>query len=310
VRTSPSLSPVALVEQPQPDQRQPRLHLVDHRGLGGHQRRQLAGRHHHGLAAELGPNPPDQPFHQRDVAEHGAREQRADGVAPDDRLRPGQLDALEPRGVLEQRLGGQCQAGRNNGAGVGAVGGHHVERRRRVKVDDDGRAAVQVLDRDGVDDPIGPELAGLLGGDPDAGPRARPDHQRIVPEQPVADLLEDAGQRRHHRGDSRALHLAALDALLAQEAVKQHGVLVGGAADVRSQRERRAQLRTVEDAGLDAGVADVERREHAPLRPAIRPLSSGQKTSLAGESPGGSSTHARPDRGHITRGIGCRLGLD
>src|SRR5690554_5357557 len=75
VRTIPppcALSSVQLVEQPQPDLGQPRLDAIDDAGLGGHQRRELAGGDDHGRAAELGPDPPDQPFDQRDVAEHGA----------------------------------------------------------------------------------------------------------------------------------------------------------------------------------------------------------------------------------------------
>ena len=82
--------------------------------------------------------------------------------------------------VLEQRPHRDLESGGDHTPEVLGLGADDVERRRRAEVDDDARSAEQVDGADGVDDPVGPDLPGIVvkdrhpGADPGFDDEQRP----------------------------------------------------------------------------------------------------------------------------------------
>ena len=107
--------------------------------------------------------------------------QAADGRLADHARRLGEVDLDEPRGAREERVHRDLDAGRQHAADVLAGGRDDVEVRRRAEVDDDARRAVPLARRDGVDDPVRPDLARVVVADRDAGLRPRPDRRGAAP---------------------------------------------------------------------------------------------------------------------------------
>src|SRR3954463_13931023 len=98
------LSPVQLVNEPQPGQRQVRIDRLDRRGLAGDTLGETTGGDHAGGAAEFGLDALHEPVDQPDVAEDDARLEGGNGVAPDRVRRRIEPDVEEPRATPEDRL--------------------------------------------------------------------------------------------------------------------------------------------------------------------------------------------------------------
>ena len=108
---------------------------------------------------ELGADPREQAGGERLVAEDRAGLHGAHRVPPDRPVRGAQLDPWQLGGPCRERLEPELEARRDRAADVGPVGGDAVERRRRPEVDDDGRRAVQPRRREGIDQPVGTDVA-------------------------------------------------------------------------------------------------------------------------------------------------------
>ena len=86
--------------------------------------------------------------------------------------------------------------GRERAAEELAVGADHVEVRRRSEVDDHARPAVQRVGRQGVDDPVGTDLLGVVIEERYARPGARlHDHDLHVLVPALEDLAQLAAER-------------------------------------------------------------------------------------------------------------------
>ncbi len=112
----------------------------------------------------------------------GARLDRLDGVLADHAAGLDQLDLAQGGGPAEQGLEADLDAGEDGAAEVLARRRDGVERGGRAEVDDDRRAAVEVVGGDGVGDAVGADLLRVLVEDRHAGLDAGLDDEGVEAE--------------------------------------------------------------------------------------------------------------------------------
>ena len=152
--------------------------------------------------------------------------------------------------------------GRDRAADVGAVGGDAVEGRRRPEVDDDRRRAVEARRREGVDEPVGPDVA--RAGRPGSAAARCP-----------AERDEDRaarGARRSPRGRRSATARPRRSAMARRRPARRRRAGAGPSAAARARRRSRRGVgrgapgrdeRAVpERAEREVRVADVDGQEH------------------------------------------------
>src|ERR1700723_3738526 len=175
-------SAVALVDQPQPGERE---QLVDGFDRGG-ERHDRAGEPAGGDRLGLGPELGAQAVDDRvDLAGGAVDDAGADGVdrgLADQRARRGDVDLGQGGGALGERLERDLDAGRDDPAEVLAVGGDGVVGDGGAEVDDDAGSAETLVRGDGIDEPVGADLAGVVVADRHRGLDAGPDDERLVAE--------------------------------------------------------------------------------------------------------------------------------
>ena len=169
-----------------------------------------------------------------------------------------------------------------------AGGGDGLEGRRRPKVDDDGRPAVEVEGPDGVGDPVGTDLARVLVEHGHAGLHARLDDERLPVEVALREASERSGDPGDRRAQGHALHIGPpVEAVESQELLDHERVLVGGPFHVgrdppvvEQRRVRqpapvlsRCGVVTVDvvEADHGLGVADVDDQQVHDTRAYWRP---------------------------------------
>src|SRR5690606_11622534 len=138
---------VALVDETQADERQPRLVDVDGARLPDDQAGVAAGGDHGdlvGVVGQLGGHPLDDAVDLAREAVDDARLEGFDGVLGDDGAGPDQLHLVELGSGGGQGVDGDLDAGGGDGADVLALGRDGVEGGGGAEVDDDARAAVLV----------------------------------------------------------------------------------------------------------------------------------------------------------------------
>ena len=145
--------------------------------MRGDQVGETAGRDDRGVGIELAADRVNDPVHLAGEAVDETRTERGLRRLPDHRRRLGVVDLDESRGACEQRFHRDLDAWCEHAADVLAGRRDDVEVRRRAEVDDDRRGAVALLRRDGVHDPVRPDLARIVVEDPDPGARPRPDDE-------------------------------------------------------------------------------------------------------------------------------------
>ena len=185
---------------------------------------------------------------------------RAAGRPADRGLGLVELDPPDPGAALGQRGQRDLDPGCDRAAQVLAVGGDRVEVDPGAEVDDHAGVAEAVVGGDGVDEPVGADLVGVV--DPDRHPGLHPGADRQAGRVEVArrHRLVLAAERRHDRRDADRVDLAALDPAQREQARRS------------ARRSRRRSRR--------------RRSESASARPARRP----------GRRPGGSACCRRRSR--------------
>src|SRR6185312_10320941 len=138
------------------------------------------------------------------------------------------LYAGKAGGAVEQRVGGDAEAWCDGPAEKLAFAGDDVESGCGAHVDDNSRSAHHVECGDAVDDAVGPDFAGVVGEDRQAGFDARLDEQRLDLEERLADPAQGRIERRNDRRDSDAID--ARERLVAhrEQVLKLRCDLVGG----------------------------------------------------------------------------------
>ena len=140
--------------------------------------------------------------------------------------------------------------------------GHAVERGRGAEIDHDDRALVTLERRDRVDDPVRPELARVVGEDLDAALDPGLDLERNMSKCSFDQLDHRLVQLRHDAPHDRGGHALARDPVHREQRMQTDAVLVGGASAGALHAELMEELRAVEEAEDDVGVADVDDEEH------------------------------------------------
>lgn len=229
---------VALVEYAQARERQEVVNLVDRGRFLRDHAREPARRDDldlflHAVLAHLPLDAARDLVNLADVAEDDARLHALDCIAADDVLRRHELDARQLGCALEERLRARADARRDDAAQEVAVLRHDIEGRRRADVDDNQRAAVLLVGADDIDDPVRADGARVLVVEADARLDAGPDDQRAQVEIALAHLDEWHDERRHDRRDDDGMDVGHLDALIVEQAVDEHAVLVARLLAVR-----------------------------------------------------------------------------
>ena len=148
----------------------------------------------------------------------------ADGRLADHARRRDEVDLDEARGAGEERLHRDLDPRREYAADVFALRRDDVEVRRGAEVDDDRGRAVALLRGDGVDDPVGADLARVVVADRDPRLDARPDDEQRRMRPPLAS-------RSHSRTSAGTVRREAdpVDRLGVEQAAEQDAELVAGA---------------------------------------------------------------------------------
>src|SRR6266849_7514027 len=240
--------------------------MLNERRLRRDHLREPPGRDRDRVAAELVAHPADQTLDHPDVAVEQPRLHGADGRAADDPGRLAHVDARQPGGALEQRVGRNLHAGTDRAAEVFAHRGDRVERRRRPEVDDDqrppGALAEFFVSRHGVDDAIRADFGRDLVEDRHPGIDTRFDGECSDAEIPLHHVADRSRQRRHDRSEDDPADPRALDPAVREEPIDEQTDLVGRTLAHGLQPPALDERRAIEDAEHDVGVADVNSEEH------------------------------------------------
>src|SRR3569833_1435810 len=293
---------VALVDQAQADQSQPRLVRVDGAGLVQDEGGQAAGGHHGDLFRVVGQllrHPLDHAVHLAGEAEDDARLQRLDRALADDVAGPYELDLVQLRTALGQRVDRDLDARGDRAADVLPLGRDRVERRRGAEVDHDRRAAVDVRGGQRVDDAVGPDLFGVVHAYGDAGLDARlHDHRgdvAVVAAARLAHLVQHRGDGGAER-DPADVGLGQQRALL-HEALEHDRDLVRGASSVGVDPPVYDDLFALEQAEHRMGVTDVDREQHQVPADSGQGRCRARARSASALPPQGSRLRSRPHLG-------------
>src|SRR5215207_7820397 len=253
---------VAVPDDAQPMEGQPRLVALD--GLAGLQHRpgQAAGGDHGGVAAQLGHHAADEAVDLAGEAPDGPGLEALHGVLADHRARPDQLDPAQLSGPLDQGVHGDLDAGGDGRAQVLAPLGDGVEGGGGAEVDHHHRPPVGGVGGDRVDHPVGPDLARVVGQDGQPGADPGLHDQRLHLAVAPHHLAQGLGEPGHHRGDHHPAGVTQLQPLLGQEPAQQQGMLVGGPLGDGGGPPVLGQLVALEHPDGDLGVPDVHREQH------------------------------------------------
>ena len=123
-------------------------------------------------------------------------------VAADDRRRSLQVNALEFRGMCEERIRGEVDPGRDRASQIVTVLGQSIEGGGGAEVNDAGRSAVQMQGRNGVRDAVRSDCFGIFVTDPYAGLNPRINYQRFLMQVFTASLQDALGKLRNDRGQA------------------------------------------------------------------------------------------------------------
>ena len=223
----PACSPlIALPDQPQPDQRQQIVDLVDRLAYERHERvGEPAGRDHRRRRTEFGAQAPDDPLDLAGEPVDDPAADRVDRRLSDQRARLGQFDLRQLRCPLIQRIDRDLRSGADDAAEVLAGARDRVVRDRGAEVDDHARVPHALVRGDRVDEPVGAHLAGVVDPDRHSGPDRRSDHEHLVPEIAASHRRPLLGELGHGRGDDRGVDVVEPES-----------------AQRKQVRQRRAQL--------------------------------------------------------------------
>ena len=148
----------------------------------------------------------------------------------------GQFDAGQLGRALEQGLGGDTDAGGDGAAEIVPLGRDGVEGGGGAEINDAGRAAIEAIGCDGIDDPVGAHGIGRFVQDAHACLHRSIHDQRVAAQTLAADLNPFAGQWRDHGGQGCPVDIAATKPGMGQEAQElqdelvRHPLVVGGQA--------------------------------------------------------------------------------
>ena len=186
-----------------------------------------------------------------------ARLEPSDRGLADHRRRLDVVDLDEPRRTGEERFHRRLDAGSEHATDVLTLGRDDVEVRRGAEVDHDHRSAVAVLRGDGVDDPVGTDLARVVVANRDARLDARPDHEDRCLGPPGGEALPLADEGRDGRPEADAV-----DPIEVEHAREQHPELVARPAALGREAPVLLELRVAVEPEDGLRVADVDREEH------------------------------------------------
>src|SRR3990172_5916361 len=221
-----SLLPVEFIYYTKPDERQVRFHSIDYRGLAGDQRGQPAGGNNFDFSPHFGLYAGYHSLNQADVPVeysrlHGAHRAFADHVLRVHQLYPGQLGCPG-----EQRLRTQRHTRRYGASDVLPFSGNHVECGRRAEVDYYQRPSEQMAGGGGIHHTVGPDLAGVVHGDADAGLDAGFDDKGFCVKVPLAQFDKRWGQRWYDAAYHGLGYRGRRDTFVLEHVQQQHGIFV------------------------------------------------------------------------------------
>src|SRR5216683_1587661 len=197
----PYKSPIALKDKTQALQRQKFIHVFDSLGLRRDQLGEAAGCNHVGLFATLADYTLNQSVDQRDVTIDQSGLDRTNRRTSHYIAWPYQLDAVESRRMLNQRIHRDLETRRYRAADVFAAPGHVIERRRSAEINHDTSCRVTVVGGDRIDDTVGADLLGVLVQDRHPGLDPGPHHQGLAMEVAMRQVLERLIQRWYDAGN-------------------------------------------------------------------------------------------------------------
>ena len=287
---------VPLEDDPQAAQGQPRLVVLDRPGERDDQLGQAAGGDHRALP-ELVLEPVDERVDLPAEPVDRARLDRLDRRLADHVLRRHELDAAQRRRAPEERVHRDLDAGEDRAAEVLTLCADRLDRVRGAEVDDDRRAAVEVVCRDGVGDAVGADLLRVVVEDRHAGADAGLEHERVEAE--VALVI----------WRSAAVTLGTPDAIATPVTCASNEKpwkprncwiiereLVRGARRDRRDAPVVGELGAVEEPDDGLGVAGVDREQHGPL-PSVEVERDVERRRRVGD---------RADRDVVDAGLGVR----
>ncbi len=211
-------------------QRQHRFHALHIFTVRGDQPGKPAGCHRLCVRAKLREHTFQDAVHQADVAVIQPDLDVVRRVGADDFGWLLYLDARQSRCTGEQRLGRDAQTGSDRTAQKLALARDHVEGRRGAQIHHDRRAAQQLISCYAVHDAIRAGFVRVVGQHRHPGLHAGFDKHRAHVKRRLADAPQRGIQRRHHRGDRHACHVARLQPAHPEQRFQQHGDLIGSLA--------------------------------------------------------------------------------
>src|ERR1700722_2318087 len=255
-------SAVALVDQSQPGQSQEIVDGFDRRGKRHDRTGEPAGGDRLRLGPELGAQAVDD---RVDLAGGAVDDAGADGVdcgLADQRAGRGDVDLGQGGGALGERLERDLDAGRDDPAEVLAVGGDGVVGDGGAEVDDDAGSAEAGVRGDGVDEPVGTDLAGVVVADRHGGLDAGPDDEHLVAEVALDHGAPFGAEDGHGGGDDRGVDVGHRDVAQLEQVAQRGAELVGGGLADGGEAPVLAQLALAEGPEVGLGVSDVDGQQH------------------------------------------------
>jgi len=194
---------VALVDEAEAAEGEQFVDLGDVLGTAGDETRESSGGDGLGIRAQLGDHAFEDAVDQADVAVVEADLEVVDGAGADDLGGLADVDAREAGRAGKQRFGGDPETGGDGSAEELAFGGDDVEGGGGAEVDDDDgrvrarRILEELVGRDGVDDPVGADVDGVVGEDGQTGADAWFDEERLEFEVELDGSAQSGVERRN-----------------------------------------------------------------------------------------------------------------
>src|SRR5450755_822007 len=245
-------------------QREQLVDFADGAGLGSQQWRQPSGGQDLHWKCKLARHPLADAVHKSGIAEDQPGLHRVDGVSPDDGRRPGEFHARQARRILKEGFHGNGNPRRNAPTQVLPLGRHRIEGGGRPEIHHHQALVVLLECRDGIDDAVGPHLAGVVVEDGHPRLHARSDEQWTDAKIAFGHVLQGKLHRWDDAGDHQRPHQGWVDAGVRQRLAHPQAVLVRGAPGVGGQSPVVDEARPVKDADYGVGVADVDGEQHRP----------------------------------------------
>src|SRR5579875_95836 len=200
----------------------------------------------------------NQPFDESNVAIDDARLHVLDGIFAQGGTRWEEVDAVETRSCLAQRLRRDDQARGDCAAQKVSFSRDDIEGRSRAESDYDGWTSVEMMSCQRISNAIRANFPGIVYQQFDAEVQGVVQDNILFFAVAQGKILKNGCKRRHNAGENDVVDMREGVAGVAQQVAQHHSIFVGGSLACRGDDPAVLRLSAVIHPKLDIGVTDID----------------------------------------------------